>query len=397
MDKNSGNEKNEINIEDKDNKQVVDNKKEKNNTKKSAKEEKSKIDVKVVKGARDFVPIQMSIRNKVFDIITSVFRRHGAVEIDTPVFELKETLTGKYGEESKLIYDLQDQGGEILSLRYDLTVPFARYMVTTHNQNKNQNPNIKRYHIGKVYRRDSPQTSRGRFREFFQCDLDIAGNNYGRMIPDSEVIKVLCEILSELNLGEFNIKINHRKILDATVALAGIPDEKFKVVCSSVDKLDKEPWDVVRKELLTKDITEEQADKLWNYVKLKDKPWELYKLLITKEEFTKNEKYKEAIEDMRILFEYCDIFEVTNYLTFDLSLARGLDYYTGLIYEAVLIGSNLGSIAGGGRYDELVGMFSNKPIAAVGVSIGVERVFSILEEIYKVKYSYLSYVTFLLE
>ena len=378
----------DINIEEKSEKK--DNKDKGGKKGKEKDDKKSKIDVKVVKGARDFVPIQMSIRNKVFNIITSVFKRHGAVEIDTPVFELKETLTGKYGEESKLIYDLQDQGGELLSLRYDLTVPFARYMVTTHNQTKNQNPNIKRFHIGKVYRRDSPQTSRGRFREFFQCDFDIAGNNYGRMIADAEVVKVVCEILNDLKIGEYNIKINHRKILDATVALSGIPDDKFKVVCSSVDKLDKEPWDVVRKELLSKEISEEQADKLWTYVQLKDKPWELYKVLMSKDEFLKNDKYKDALEDMRVLFEYCDIFEITHNITFDLSLARGLDYYTGLIYEAVLTGSNLGSIAGGGRYDELVGMFSSKPINAVGVSIGVERVFSILEEIYKVNKTYIN-------
>ena len=197
------------------------------------KETKKKEIVKVVKGARDFLPDQMVIRGKAFDLIKSVFKKHGAVEIDTPVFELKETLMGKYGEESKLIYDLNDQGGELLSLRYDLTVPFARYMAT-HNLSS-----LKRFHIGKVYRRDNPQVSKGRFREFFQCDFDIAGGNYGVMIPDAEVIKIVAEILSQLPIGGFNIKINHRVLLDSIVEISGISNDKYKLVCSSIDKLDK--------------------------------------------------------------------------------------------------------------------------------------------------------------
>jgi len=342
-------------------------------------EVKGKLNVKVVKGARDFMPYQMSIRNKAFSIITSIFKKHGAVEIDTPVFELKETLMGKYGEESKLIYDLQDQGGELLSLRYDLTVPFARYMAV------NNFPSIKRYHIGKVYRRDQPQMNKGRFREFYQCDFDIAGPNYGKMIPDAEILKVLIEILSDLKLGKFLVKLNHRKLLDATVNLAGIEEDKFKIVCSSVDKLDKEPWEIVKKELLDKGLNEEQTDKLWNYVQLKDSPWELHKKLSENSTIMTNAKAKEALEEMNILFEYLDIYEITDYFVFDLSLARGLDYYTGLIYEAVLIDTDkVGSIAAGGRYDELLGMFSNKSIPAVGVSIGIERVFNILEEKMKV-------------
>ena len=327
------------------------------------------------------MPYQMSIRNKAFSIINSIFKKHGAVEIDTPVFELKETLMGKYGEDSKLIYDLQDQGGELLSLRYDLTVPFARYMAV------NNFPSIKRFHIGKVYRRDSPQMNKGRFREFYQCDFDIAGPNYGKMIPDAEILKVLVEILSDLKLGAFIVKLNHRKLLDATVALSDIPDDKFKLVCSSVDKLDKEPWEVVKKELLDKGLVEEQTSKLWDFVQLKDQPWALLKKLNEIALLVQNEKAKEALEDMNVLFEYLDIYEITNNFVFDLSLARGLDYYTGLIYEAVLTDSDrVGSIAGGGRYDDLLGMFSSKTVPAVGVSIGIERVFNILEEKMKVKF-----------
>jgi len=238
------------------------------------KKEKKEI-VKVVKGARDFLPDQMVIRAKAFDLITRVFKKHGAVEIDTPVFELKETLMGKYGEESKLIYDLNDQGGELLSLRYDLTVPFARYMAS-HNLTS-----LKRYHIGKVYRRDNPQMSKGRFREFFQCDFDIAGGNYGPMIPDAEIIKIVVEILTQLPIGKFNIKINHRLLLDSIVEISGISDDKYKAVCSSIDKLDKEPWDQVKTELIeVKDITEEQAGKLKEFVILKDRPKILLEKLI---------------------------------------------------------------------------------------------------------------------
>lgn len=187
---------------------------------------------KLPKGTRDFTPYQMALRKKAFKIITEVFLKHGAVEIDTPVFELKETLTGKYGEDSKLIYDLQDQGGELLSLRYDLTVPFARYLALKNITN------IKRYHIAKVYRRDNPAMAKGRFREFYQCDFDIAGT-YDTMLPDSEVIKVVDEILTNLGLGPFVIKVNNRKLLDAMVELSGAPKQKFKQICSSIDKLDK--------------------------------------------------------------------------------------------------------------------------------------------------------------
>ena len=159
---------------------------------------------KIAKGARDFLPSAMVIREEAFSTIKRIFKRHGAVEIDTPVFELKETLTGKYGEDSKLIYDLADQGGELLALRYDLTVPFARFLAL------NSVGNIKRYHIAKVYRRDNPVMSKGRFREFYQCDFDIAGV-YPPMIPDAEVLTVATEILSELKIGDFMIKLNHRR------------------------------------------------------------------------------------------------------------------------------------------------------------------------------------------
>lgn len=188
---------------------------------------------KIPKGTCDMDPPQMAIRRIAINEISSIFRKHGAVEIDTPVFELRETLMGKYGENSKLIYDLQDQGGEQLSLRYDLTVPFARYVAV-----KGNITNMKRLHIAKVYRRDQPQIKKGRFREFYQCDYDIVGK-YGMMIPDAECVIILNEIFSTLNIGKVSIKVNHRKLLDAMVEISGAPIQKFKAICSSIDKLDK--------------------------------------------------------------------------------------------------------------------------------------------------------------
>ena len=387
--KNTNDEKNaSVNIKTAEKKAEKNQKKEKNVQKNEKSDQKNniedeqpssggKINVKVVKGARDFTPLQMTIRNKVFEKITKVFKNHGAVEIDTPVFELKETLTGKYGEDSKLIYDLVDQGGEMLSLRYDLTVPFARYMAV------NNIPSIKRFHIGKVYRRDQPAMNKGRFREFYQCDFDISGNNYGVMVPDAEILKIVVEVLTELNIGTFLIKLNHRLLLDAIIELSDIGSDKFKTVCSSVDKLDKEPWGDVQDELLKKGITKEQCTKLHSYVLLKDSPWNLLKVLKENQTLLKNTKGAQAVKEFEVLFEYLDIFEVTPHVSFDLSLARGLDYYTGLIYEVILTDRNIGSISGGGRYDELVGMFSGRQIPSVGVSFGVERIFSILEENYK--------------
>jgi len=333
---------------------------------------------KIPKGARDMDPPQMTIRRMAINTISGIFRKHGAVEIDTPVFELRETLTGKYGENSKLIYDLQDQGGEQLSLRYDLTVPFARYLAT----NPKGVTNMKRLHIAKVYRRDQPQPKKGRFREFYQCDYDIVGS-YGVMIPDAECVMIMDEIFRTLAIGKVVIKVNHRKLLDAMVELAGAPEQKFKSICSSIDKLDKESWEDVKRELITeKGLTEAMANKLGEFVQYKGSPVELVKKLNDEGTFKGSVNGETALKEMTILFKYLDEVKCTENVLFDLSLARGLDYYTGIIYEAVLDDPTvgLGSIAGGGRYDELVGMFSNKGIPAVGLSIGIERVFGLLEK-----------------
>ncbi|KAI8365969.1 histidyl-tRNA synthetase [Radiomyces spectabilis] len=375
-------------------------------TKSKGKAGKTSFVLKTPKGTKDYNDKDMAIREKVFSTITKVFKKHGAVTIDTPVFELKEILSGKYGEDSKLIYDLKDQGGEECSLRYDLTVPFARFLA----MNGKEYQNFKRYHIAKVYRRDQPAMTKGRMREFYQCDFDIAGV-YDPMIPDAEILRVLCEALTALDLGKFTVKINHRKILDGIFEVCGVPEDNIRPISSAVDKLDKLPWEDVKKEMTEeKGLAPEVADKIGEYVKLKGGR-DLLEKLFKDAILTGNKSASEGLADMALLFDFLEVFGIMDLMSFDLSLARGLDYYTGIIYEAVTEKSappklaegtkpktkegtdeldestvGVGSIAAGGRYDNLVGMFSgrnkkgepNLKIPCVGVSIGVERVFSIL-------------------
>ncbi|KAK5141062.1 hypothetical protein BJ546DRAFT_1062319 [Cryomyces antarcticus] len=372
------------------------------------KEAKQQFQLKVPKGTKDWAGTDMIIRDKIFSTITDVFKRHGATTIDTPVFELKEILSGKYGEDSKLIYDLADQGGELCSLRYDLTVPFARWLAMNASIQS-----IKRYHIAKVYRRDAPAMSKGRMREFYQCDFDIAGT-YDPMLPDAEILRITCEIFEGLGWdGKYTIKLNHRKILDGVFEVCGVPKDKLRTISSAVDKLDKAPWDEVRREMTEeKGLDPDVADKIGGYVVRKGGR-ELLETLKDDEAFAANASAKQGLEEMALLFDYLDVFAVLPRVSFDLSLARGLDYYTGVIYEVVTEGSapstsegqkvqqrarkegkdrardpdedgssdpsiGVGSVAAGGRYDELVGMFSGKAqIPCVGISFGVDRIFSI--------------------
>jgi histidyl-tRNA synthetase len=401
---------------------------------KRADAKKARLQLKTPKGTRDYIPLEMSVREHIINTLTRVFKAHGAVTIDTPVFELREILAGKYGEDSKLIYDLQDQGGELCSLRYDLTVPFARFLA----MNGGQYPNIKRYHIAKVYRRDAPAMTKGRMREFYQCDIDIAGS-YDPMVPDAEILCIFSEALTALEVGEFVIKVNHRKVLDGIFEVCGVPSEKIRSISSAVDKLDKLPWADVRREMTEeKGLDPAVADQIGEFVKLKGGPELLAQLRETR--IASNKSALAGLQDMELLFKYLDVFGVTPKVSFDLSLARGLDYYTGIIYEAVVEGSappppasvpsqpshlppttssqptlapvpvkpkkkvdasgeeeldessvGIGSIGAGGRYDSLVGMFatasagvdskkksSAHDIPCVGVSFGVERIFSLL-------------------
>lgn len=392
--------------------------------------DKVQYQLKTPKGTKDWDGKDMVIRDKIFTDITKVFKRHGAVTIDTPVFERKEILSGKYGEDSKLIYDLKDQGGELCSLRYDLTVPFARWLA--------MNPavqNIKRYHLAKVYRRDQPAVKKGRMREFYQCDFDIAGN-YDPMLPDAEILRITTEVFAELGWKErYTIKINHRKLLDGIFQICDVPPGKLRAISSAVDKLDKAPWTEVRREMVEeKGLPEPVADAVGGFVcqhGLRD----LLSTLQANSDLQSNAAAKKGLEDMELLFGYLEAFDVLDKVSLDLSLARGLDYYTGVIYEVVTEGSapstagsnegqahrakrrppksapakadaqggasstsadaasknedddedrssdpsiGVGSIAAGGRYDDLVGMFSGKgQIPCVGISFGLDRIFSL--------------------
>jgi len=253
---------------------------------------------------------------------------------------------------------------------------------------------IRRFHIARVYRRDNPAMTKGRYREFYQCDFDIAGV-YDPLIPDAECIKIIAEILEELKLGDFLIKVNHRKILDGIFAVCGVPKESFRTICSSVDKLDKTPWEKVKHEMVhEKQLPEDVADRIYDYVQLKGST-ELVEQLLNDQKLGADKLGKQGLEDMKKLLHYIGIFNLSDKVSFDMSLARGLDYYTGVIYEAVLTSLppeltktdqegeqvGVGSVAGGGRYDELVGMFDpkGKQVPCVGVSIGIERVFAIME------------------
>lgn len=328
------------------------------------------------KGMRDIDPAQSWTRKRVFNLINECFERHGALPLDTPVCERREILTGNYGEESKLIYNLEDQGGEALSLRYDLTVPFARYL----GQNKIQN--MTRYHIGKVYRRDNPSIVKGRFREFYQCDIDFAGK-FDPMMADAECLEILCEILTSVKLPfEYTIKINHRGILNGIFEVTGVPKEKFKTICSSIDKLDKMSWDQVKKEMCSeKGLDESIATSIGEFVSRSGDIALIDELLQT--DLGKNLDSKKGLEDLKLLYIYSETMGFKDKLKFDLSLARGLDYYTGLIFEAVVIGEvEVGSIAAGGRYDNLVESLLDNPnfhVPCVGLSVGIERIFAVLE------------------
>ncbi len=347
---------------------------------KAKKKKREKYVAKTPLGMVDHNPEEMALREAVIARIKEIFKRHGAVQIETPVAELKQTLTGKYGEDSKLIYDLADQGGEILALRYDLTVPFARYCAE-HGVKQ-----IKRYHIARVYRRDRPVVTKGRFREFYQCDIDIRTEpgTYVPMLPDAECIKIACEILGELELGDFLIKVNNRKVLDGMFEVCGVPADKFRTICSAVDKLDKLEWAEVKCEMVDeKGLDPAAADRIGEYVKHASIGGEeTLQYLQADADMMANKRAREGIDEMAKLIAFCKLFRCAHQISFDLSLARGLDYYTGVIYEAIMVGQDVGSVAGGGRYDYLVSMFSkkkNKAAPCVGVSIGIERLFAIVK------------------
>ncbi|KAJ3572148.1 hypothetical protein NP233_g3275 [Leucocoprinus birnbaumii] len=292
---------------------------------------KERLLLKTAKGTRDYGPGEMFCREHIEKIVKDCFTSYGGSCLDTPVFERKDVLTDKYGEDSKLIFDLMDQGGEQLALRYDHTVPLARYLAMTGGTNTQS----KLWQVGKVYRRDNPVMSKGRMREFMQADFDISGA-WDPMIPDAEILSLLCTILTRLEVGEFTIKVNHRKILDGIFEICGVPNDKIRTISSAVDKLDKSLWADVKKEMtVEKGLDPAVADKIGVYVQLKGGA-ELIERLAADEAIVANPSAKKGLDEMKILVSLLQAYKVIDKISFDMSLARGLDYYTGIIYEATV-------------------------------------------------------------
>ncbi|KAK0424603.1 hypothetical protein QR680_008746 [Steinernema hermaphroditum] len=330
--------------------------------------------LKTPRGTQDFLDDNVH-RKAAIRTIEDIFVDYGGKELDTPVYELTDVLLGKYGgEASKLVYDLVNADGEKCSLRYDLTVPFARYLAM------NRITKLRRYQIGKVYRREKPVMTKGRFCEFFQCDFDIAGAGE-TMLSDAECLKIVDEVVQKLDLGPFTTRVNHRSLLEAVLLHCGVPPEAIMPVCSSIDKLDKEPWKDVSEELrVKKNIPGAVVSQLERFITFEGDNREIIEMY-RKE--VSNLQVARSISELELLLKYCDAFGID--VSFDPSLARGLDYYTGMIFEATLRGESegSGSIAAGGRYDSLAHSLTSttkKPfsVPCVGLSIGIERIFALL-------------------
>jgi histidyl-tRNA synthetase len=350
------------------------------------------------KGTRDFSPEEMVKRNFIFDTIKSVFRKFGYQEIQTPSMENLETLTGKYGDEGdKLIFKILNSG-DFLSkvspeelqvgdakkltskvsekaLRYDLTVPFARYVVA--HQNDISLP-FKRFQIQPVWRADRPQ--KGRYREFYQCDADVVGSE--SLLNEAEFVLIYQEALSQLGLKDFSILINNRKILSGIAEIIGKPELIIDMTVA-IDKLDKIGFDGVCKELLERGFTQSDIEKLQPIIELKGSNSE--KIQALKKVLAYSEIGQKGIEEVETIFTYIQQLQTPNAtlpnVALDITLARGLNYYTGAIFEVKSNEVAMGSIGGGGRYDDLTGMFGLKNLSGVGISFGADRIYDVLEEL----------------
>lgn len=330
-------------------------------------------------GTRDFDPKDVLIREDLIERTKKHFMLYGGQPIETPVLESMRTVYGLYGEEfDKQVYHVnvneeEEEEYVQLLLRYDLTVSWARYAASRGLQN------FRRYQIGRVYRRDKPQVSRGRYREFYQADFDILGTDYGQMIHEAEILNLLSDILADL-LGKdsYLIKINDRQVMESIFSKLGVPDEMFHGVCSTIDKLDKMSRDEIKDELLRRGLNSETVTNILIFV-------DQVSQITTPEEviaYLKTNDYApgELISQMELL---CGLLQpLIGNFKFDLTLARGLDYYTGVVYEAVYRDQAVlsSSVAAGGRYDEMIGKLGNLNVNAIGLSIGLERIVNILEK-----------------
>ena len=325
------------------------------------------------KGFRDFLPQTMLRRNYVIGSIKEVFHRFGFEPIDTPVLELRDTLFGKYGEDAEqLIFSAQHGRSkrEPLAMRYDLTVPLARLVAQYESQ---LSLPFKRYHIAPVFRGERPQ--RGRYREFWQCDADTVG--VANISADAEIVIMMRQILERLGFPQFVIKINHRGLLTAIGEFSGLPAAQLPDLYRSVDKFDKIGADGVRQELVQRGIAAEAVSRMMDLIQARQPGANSLDLIADAIGPDAN-----GLSDLRQLANLLDDAELPpERYDFDFTMARGLGYYTGPIFETVISQPNLGSVTGGGRYDNLIGMFRRQSLPTTGTSFGLERIIDLMDEL----------------
>ena len=328
---------------------------------------KNIIEPKILRGTRDFSPQQMAKRNKIMAIMRNSFEQFGYASIETPILSRAETILGKYGDEGdKLTYSFSDNGGRKIALPYDLTVPFARYVAANYY---NLPMPFKRYQMQRVWRAERPQ--KGRYREFYQCDIDIIGSK--DLICEAEIAKIISIVFDRLDIRNITIKINSRRLLNAILADFGIVNDKAIDTIRIIDKLDKIGESTVITDLLELGI--KNAKKLIAILNPESNNSD-----------TLNKLASYDTSEMQTFLKLCKELKIPdNIIQIDPTLARGLDYYTGLIFEVVSSDSGFGTICAGGRYDNLCSMFSNKDFSGIGVAFGFERIMLILEEQCKLK------------
>ena len=331
------------------------------------------IKPRVPRGMRDILPEQMIRRQHVIDVVRDVFEEFGFEPLQTPALELSEVLTGKYGPDAeKLIYQAGHVGGkEDIALRYDLSVPLCRVMAMYPQLPKP----FKRYQIDPVWRAERPQ--KGRYRQFFQCDADTVGTE--SMLADAENVNLIYQVLTRLGFKQFEININDRKLITGIGQFAGVPDEQLGGLYRSIDKLDKIGLSGVRGELMENQIPEPVIEKLLALLQIEGDTMTVLNAL--SEQLGDSEIAREGIAELEELSSYLTTLGVPGeFYRVNVSMVRGLEYYTGPIYETVVEEPKIGSITGGGRYDELIGSFSKQGYPATGTSFGIERIIDVMEE-----------------
>ena len=330
----------------------------------------------IPKGTRDFGQIEMARRNYIFDTIKGVFALYGFQQIETPAMENIGTLMGKYGEEGdKLLFRIQNSGEKAAlapekGLRYDLTVPFARYVV---QHREELSFPFKRFQIQPVWRADRPQ--KGRYREFYQCDVDVIGSD--SLLGELELIQIVEEVYRRLGINVC-LHINNRKILAGIAEVIGAP-EKIVDITVAIDKLDKIGVEAVNAELVERGLNDDQVAALQPILNLSGTTAE--KLTALKGILANSEIGLKGVEEMEVVFNELDIVDCTLNMELDLCLARGLNYYTGAIFEVKALDAQIGSITGGGRYDNLTGIFGLPGVSGVGISFGADRIYDVLTEL----------------